>query len=99
MSEFTPGPWRVRKSPTDSLMRPAVFGARHKDGTDYAAICEVANIYDAHLIAAAPEMHDSLEELGDVITRLIRGEPVRNLDEILLRRDLILKKAQGHGHE
>ena len=54
---------------------------------------------NAQLIAAAPEMHDSLEELGYVITRLIRGEPVRNLDEILLRRDLILKKAQGHGHE
>lgn len=57
-SKHTPGPWRVRLHWTThrSLKRPEVLGPPHKDGGDYAPICDVDTDANALLIAAAPDL-------------------------------------------
>lgn len=56
--QHTPGPWRAELhwQKHRSLKRPQVFGPKHPDGGDYAALCETAKDEDAILIAAAPEL-------------------------------------------
>ena len=62
--KWTPGPWRVK-----ALISPTAWGIGPATG---ARVCEVGSfrdpmqpqsIYDAYLIAAAPELYEALEKL------------------------------------
>jgi len=59
--EFTKGPWV--KTKCESRDHDGSFDIRHKDGELIFCIEPwVTNEGDAHLIAAAPEMYEALEE-------------------------------------
>lgn len=64
--EFTPGPWRV--------ITPLIHVANETqtytvDGPD-SDFMYLANIEDAHLIAAAPDLYAALEHLEDWMSNL-----------------------------
>lgn len=61
MSEFTKGPWTVRKT-GKHWNNPDLENIEINCGSDQECICDtVYRIEDANLIAAAPDMLDELE--------------------------------------
>ena len=68
--KFTPGPWVLGTHPANhrlNIIKPVMFGSR----VTVLPECEgghvsIKNIADAHLIAAAPDLLEALEELYDI---------------------------------
>ena len=81
MSDYTSGPWFVSMKPDwdeDGGMGPAVYDC---DGGVFAVVDDepetIARPFyeaDAHLIAAAPEMLEVLEDLVDILEEAARSE-------------------------
>jgi len=77
---FTPGPWRIHNNGADTAGEVAVV---YCTSAGYANICgardrewsESANDANAHLIAAAPDLYEALENLIAWI------DPNENYDE------------------
>ena len=68
MSErkWTPGPWKWAddRDKTGLIYLTGVLIAEHTDGTPWGDDMDRAN---AHLIAAAPELYEALEEIRDML--------------------------------
>lgn len=88
--KWTKGPWVA--AATSDLMLWVAIG--DPDGEIIAQLDSV-NPYDAHLIAAAPELYDALDELRVAIMSVLEGKPFRCLDETMIRTDKALAKARG----
>lgn len=70
MSKFTPGPWEhyeetISAGPDHKLIFQTVRDGAGKN------IARLNDLKTAHLIAAAPEMYESLMGLGDQVAELI----------------------------
>jgi hypothetical protein len=107
----TPGPWNIGFDDGSGICGGRCRGTYITapsvpvmDGEPWVTVCVVqsSSVFkdlpiaeNAHLIAAAPDMYEALEDIGKAITLMLRDRPVRGLDEILLRRDKALKKARG----
>lgn len=59
-SKHTRTPWHFKKPPADSLMGTKIYGPLHRDGTDYAALCELQDMEDARFIVKACNSYDAL---------------------------------------
>jgi len=93
MSSHTPGPWTLDNCP-DAYGNATI---RPDDGTEGGDISvqPIATVYtdaNAHLIAAAPEMLEALQEaLADAETL---NEPYRN-EAVCERMRAVIAKARG----
>jgi hypothetical protein len=59
-AQHTPGPWRAEVQPDCSIAR--IYGPKHSDGGEYAALFETSNHANARLIASAPELLEALKD-------------------------------------
>lgn len=102
-TKFTPGPWRrctfrgIEDVATKSVV--AVMASREKKELD-------AN---AHLIAAAPEMYEALEEVLEMFESVSKGidwgktfltaDMIRKMNEAPINAAFALRKARGEEHK
>lgn len=61
MSNFTNGPWKFLVNNNDDLMM-SFYGVSM--GNNYTPVCTNRSKSDAHLIAAAPELYELLDEMA-----------------------------------
>jgi len=59
-SKHTPIPWHYQPQPKGTLLPAKVFGPRHADGGDYAALCELQDTEDARFIVMSCNSYDAL---------------------------------------
>lgn len=95
MSGHTPGPWdhacdssaRVRHS-----RKACVFAVQRENGAERLVDIakQIPNWEDARLIAAAPELLESLRDLVDQITRYINDDKTE-LPDVTRAREAIAK--------
>ena len=94
--KFTPGPWVLDR---DTLFVESV--AEDKEGASFEPVCEVwgsinePNFGDGYLIAAAPEMYATLDELTSDVRHLRQSGSTGQLKVILDKIEKVLKKARG----
>lgn len=99
--KFTPGPWVVLRGETLTIEKVNA-------GTEIADLWDNPNadrLFDAHLIAAAPDLYAALEEICDQSVALRQGGPapedLQRLSEALeYAVDIAvsaLAKARGEG--
>ena len=93
--KHTPGPWRVEVCSNGvlSVQHPAGYVVDDIDcGSD-----DPCSVYDAHLIAAAPDLYSAIVELLDASN--IAELPLREESERLVRAEdaarAAIKKARG----
>ena len=88
MSKYTPGPWEIHSHPTKKCQIIS------KDTVQIAHVWETLPTFNARLIAAAPEM---LGTLQDVASYLLSSND--NADVIKMVEDArdAVKKATGEG--
>ena len=73
MSGFkgTPGPWEVHQEDGDISIRQAGTTERGLGWSSYTQVAaELNNIHDTNLVAAAPELLESLQEVMAALTKL-----------------------------
>ena len=84
--EHTKGEWKTYRN---ALGQWAV-------STDLEPIAQVDRHYNAHLIAAAPDMYEALKELADIMEVVIEAPDVAQLDSFTLQpARQALAKAEG----
>jgi len=97
---YTKGPWEWDGNVCDydkDNEAPWLVTER-KNNTSYVVLSgeiECDSEANARLIAAAPELLEALEEANDMADKLLRGVPVRNADEVILRVSKAIAKAKG----
>ena len=94
LENWTPGPWVL----SDADGRLKIYGESDIVLNKNWSIYPEENIKmraDAQLMATAPELYDSHDNLIDAIEKLISGTPVRDLDERLLYAERVKQKAVG----
>ncbi|MDI3298242.1 MAG: hypothetical protein QJR08_03630 [Bacillota bacterium] len=86
--KWTPGPWRVRPGFSDAHF--VVVAGEYADEGEPDLLVHVgtANPQDAHLIAAAPDLYEALDE---IVLKYGRYLPMRELS----RAKAALAKARG----
>lgn len=108
-TKFTPGPWNIGYGKTvESVGSNDFFGIGFKTDHDWTAICllsqadRVSNIDEAnaHLIAAAPDLYDALENLEpylDAIVCYASTITEHPPNGFILKARAALAKARGEG--
>jgi len=101
MSKHTPGPWEIKahsdpcyryiSAPKHIALAQVVWRVEEEDRSP---ACEA----NAHLIAAAPDLLEALEELVDLFGGLVSGEYPPDGFTTQPARDAIAK-AKGEGNE
>ncbi len=86
---WTPGPWRIYEPPDPRGSILIVEGHRSLAGT-YRVAARSEERANAHLIAAAPDLLDELEN-----ARVIIAGEAPQYDQALKRIDAALAKARG----
>jgi hypothetical protein len=81
---YTPGPWKVRRSRHSDKYRYVQIGKE----LDYTTLDLLAA--DAHLISAAPDLYEALQEIVDAT-----DTGWEHLDATFTRARSALKKARG----
>jgi hypothetical protein len=99
MSEHTPGPWKAKKwvgtDPYDDPDRPFVMiGNVHWSPNKVDVPAAIEQIANARLIAAAPELLESVEGLADFIA-LIGSEGDPRQAELITNARAAIAKAKG----
>ena len=80
MAEYTKGEWRARKSDTSELWHITADGK-------YICCCPPEYEANAHLIAAAPDMHEALRDALGAIRQ--DGEiDYRQIEQALAKADI-----------
>ena len=101
-NKFTPGPWEREESDYPSMEETILEGCGRVVGSGYT-ICQMADFSEeklaanAHLIAAAPELYEALEEFVTE-TRAYQSpecEECPIVGPILRIADKALAKARG----
>jgi hypothetical protein len=90
----TPGPWVL----LPSSFSPRIFIMQANYGPDYAAVADVRDRRDAHLIAAAPELLAALKETVESLEQTLRwrGEGWEcSEDDLLGNARAAIAKAEG----
>lgn len=92
---WTPGPWWVRKNERNGDLRDCFVAAKDVNGFPYDAEVLGDDEYhtggigrklaDCHLIAAAPDMAETLQWLRDNIRETTTSEIERRLDAALAK--------------
>ena len=92
-AKFTKGPWSVS---TKARGCATVCTVTRTVGIKANEIPEQDPIHDAHLIAAAPEMYESLSEMKQVIENGHElGEMISRIQDFGEEIDKLLAKARG----
>lgn len=99
---FTPGPWEASLEAARFIIQHIPQYGMGKRAIAYTGGAEPANPFNAHLIAAAPEMFEALERLFTVTVsmKFERGDgpPILNdaaYDKALAATRTALAKARG----
>lgn len=83
---YTPGPWKIRRSPWHSKKHRYVQIGKEENYTTCELLPE-----DARLISAAPDLYEALKEIVDAAD----GDGWDQLDATFTRARAALKKARG----
>lgn len=88
---FTPGPWKAKRQ------SESTWGVWSKSKKGAVAYCGKE---DAHLIAAAPEMKDLLEDAGNFMLDLIHDketidDEARAAFDVVLKIGALLRRIEG----
>ena len=89
----TPGPWAVDSDQDGWFIRMEALGDKDAYLAIYASPDPEQRYYDAHLIAAAPDLLAALIELRDLVVEREQGN--HDLDEELDAADAAIAKAKG----
>ena len=87
LEKFTKGPWKVVPESEDGAVVLCGSDVNPLSGKDMLFMNE--KVYDAHLIAASPEMYDMLKECRRIL-HIADGT-----SKEILQIDEILKRARG----
>lgn len=90
------GGWRILTKPDNKKgdFKPvgvATFQGKAKRGEAYRAI-DPEGMANARLLAAAPEMAESLARVTNRLERVLRGVVVRDADEVISEARILLAK-------
>lgn len=103
VAKHTPGPWH-NSSKNYGYDKRHVCGPKHPDGSDWVPICTANTIENATLIAAAPELLESLRSVMTLfqfaaMTDARRAEVMDNIElSVWNRAQDAIAKAEGR-HE
>ena len=89
MADYTPAPWTIEAHP-----ERGGWYIRHY--ADEVAYVPPSATTDARLIASAPDQHDALTEVADVLNRMLHDEdgwPPDRLAARLMRLETIARAA------
>ena len=90
-TKFTPGPWDLEKYPYNDIISGWFIKAA-EDEVSFIRIGDIQEEADAHLIAAAPELYEALDEIINYF-----GGADHALDDpyVMKRVRVSLAKARG----
>lgn len=97
-TKWTPGPWEWYSSNSYNRLGTAddysvlLYAVTYRDGV---AGIEWKNSADAHLIAAAPELYEALEELFDAEWMVCNDYGGKRREIVIDKAEAALKKARG----
>ena len=103
-TKWTPGPWRVERRPDKSALLVIADEASPLSGQAYGrtvAMTPIGGRYDAHLIAAAPDLYAALRFLLDMapspcpVEREDEGNDVSEHRKALRVARAALARAEG----
>ena len=98
-TKFTPGPWTVHHRMRDCVTFEGKFGTENLFLENREGYYACQSEYDAHLIAAAPELYEALEHLFNVanhfnVSGVYLSEDAENF-KALEAAEMALAKARG----
>lgn len=93
---YTSGPWEVRVWKGDEWPEKRVSIAGENRAIVISPRYEDDNFMNnAHLISAAPDLLESLQELRGQAMSILKGKPARCFDETIAKVDKAINKALG----